>query len=67
MKDDFSTYVKELKSCMIIIKNVPCLKCEQCGETVYSDEVQEQLDKIINIMETNLTQVTVVNYLDKVA
>ena len=27
-----ATYFAGLKSCMVIIKNVPCLECKRCGE-----------------------------------
>ena len=27
-----TTYMTEYNSCYIIIKNVPCTKCTQCGE-----------------------------------
>ena len=33
---------------IVIIKNVPSLVCEQCGEVSYSDEVAQELEKIIN-------------------
>ena len=27
-----TTYMTTYNNCYIIIKNVPCLKCDQCGE-----------------------------------
>ena len=67
MKDGFTTHVTELKNCIVIIKNVPCLKCEQCGEVVYSGEVLKQLDEIIDHLETGLTEIAVINYPNRVA
>lgn len=34
-----TAHVVNYKNCIIIIKNVPCEECEQCGEKYYSDEV----------------------------
>ena len=31
-----TTHVVNYKNCIIVIKNVPCLECEQCGEKVVS-------------------------------
>ena len=33
MKDTVSTYFAQLDHCYIIIENVPCKQCQQCGET----------------------------------
>lgn len=67
MKPDFTTHFTELKNCMVIIKHVPCIKCEQCGEVVYNGDVLAQLDKIIDALEANLTEIAVVNYPGRVA
>ena len=57
-----TTHVVNYKNCLIIIKNVPCLECEQCGEKFYTDEVAEILDKII-FAAKNLTQeISVIDY-----
>jgi YgiT-type zinc finger domain-containing protein len=67
MNDELTTHVTELKNCIVIIKNVPCLKCKQCGEVVYSGEVLKELDHIIDTLETNMTEIAVVNYPNRVA
>ncbi len=67
MKDGYTTHVTELKNCIVIVKNVPCMKCEQCGEVVYDGEVLTQLEKIMDTLETNLTEIAVVNYPNRVA
>ena len=45
----FTTHVVNYKNCIIIIKNVPCDECEQCGEKYYSNEVAKQLESLVNI------------------
>ncbi|MBC5779669.1 YgiT-type zinc finger protein [Blautia difficilis] len=32
MKPSSTAYFAQLKNCYVIIENVPCMKCEQCGE-----------------------------------
>lgn len=36
MENGVTIHVAELDNCIVVIKNVPCMKCGQCGETVYS-------------------------------
>ena len=50
------------KNCIIVIKNVPCLECEQCGEKYYTDEVAEQLEKIINTAKKLMQEIAVIDY-----
>lgn len=37
------SYFAKLKNGYVIIENVPCYKCEQCGEVLYSAAVMEKL------------------------
>lgn len=62
-----TTHVVDLGKCIIIVKNVPCMKCSQCGEVVYTGIVVKQLEKITNALEASLTEIAVVNYPDNVA
>ena len=41
--------VRQYKNGIIVIKNVPCLECEQCGEKYYTDEVAERLEEIVDM------------------
>ena len=44
MTESTNTYMQDLGSCIVIIKNVPCLKCRQCGEVSYSGTVVRQIE-----------------------
>ena len=57
-----TTHVVTYKNCLIIIKNVPCLECEQCGETFYSDEVAQILDKIVSAAKQLAQEISVIDY-----
>ena len=42
MKPDTTIHTVQLKNCVVVIKNVPCMKCEQCGEVVLSADTIEK-------------------------
>ena len=63
----FTTHVVNYKNCIIIIKNVPCEECEQCGEKYYSDDVTERLESIVNKAKELASEVFVTDYNKKVA
>ena len=50
------------KNCIIVIKNVPCLECEQCGEKYYTDEVAERLEMIVNTAKKLMQEIAVIDY-----
>lgn len=62
MTEATTTYMEDLEKCIVIVKNVPCNKCTQCGEISYSGTVVTQLEKIISQLENTLTEIAVVNY-----
>lgn len=38
-------------TCYVIIENVPCYKCEKCGEVFYPASVAEKLKVYWNVLE----------------
>ena len=62
-----TTFMVELDNCIIIIKNVPSQVCKRCGEVSYSDEVAKQLEVLVNTVRNSITEITVINYTDRVA
>lgn len=68
MKESTTTHFVDLKKCIVIVKNVPCLECKKCGETVYTDEVANRLDDIVKTVSNLMTEIAVIEYSsDKVA
>ena len=66
---DKTEYIEKQGNYIVVIKNVPCDKCEQCGETYFSNEVVQMLEQIletIQFISSELT-VTVIDYDNKVA
>lgn len=60
-------YVVDLEDTIIIIKGVPAKVCTQCGEQYFDDEIAENIEKIVNQLKQLATEVTIVNYKEKVA
>jgi len=67
LKKETTSDFTDLGSCMIIIKNVPCLKCEQCGEKAFTGATVKQIEHIVDTVKSSLTEVAIINYLDKAA
>ena len=57
-----TTHVVNYKNCIIVIKNVPCEECEQCGEKFYTDEVAEHLEVIVNSAKKLMQEISVIDY-----
>lgn len=32
-----TTHVVDYDSCVVVVRNVPCIECDQCGERYYTD------------------------------
>lgn len=52
----------DLENSIVIIKNVPSQVCSQCGEVSYSNVVTNQIEKMVNMFRSSLTEIAVINY-----
>ena len=57
-----TTYMTEYNGCYIIIKNVPCTKCTQCGEEFLNGVTLQKIEKILEGLKSILTEFAVVEY-----
>ena len=64
MKPGTTIHTVQLKNCVVVIKNVPCMKCEQCGEVVLSADTVEKIEHILQTVEKAVAEITVVNFPD---
>ena len=62
MVDGLTTDVTDLESSVIIIRNVPCHKCSQCGEVSFSLAVAERLEQIVDALSSSVTEIAIVQY-----
>lgn len=60
-------YLLDLNNTIIIIKNVPANVCVTCGERYFDDDVMQNLEKIIDELRAITTEMSIVNYNEKVA
>ena len=62
MKESISNYMTDIDGQFIIIKNVLCHKCSQCGEVSYSGKVVANIESIVARLKKALTEVAIVEY-----
>jgi len=62
-----TTYFAELHNCMIIVKNVPCLKCSQCEEVTFNNSVAKKLYELMQQADALANELTIIDYATKVA
>lgn len=56
-------FIVDLGRCVVIVKNVPARVCRQCGEASYSNEVAQQLEKIVEAVKHSImSEVAIVEY-----
>lgn len=64
MKLGTTIHTVQLKNCVVVIKNVPCMKCEQCGEDVLSADTVARIERILHTVKKAVAEITVVNFPD---
>ena len=56
----------ELENGVLVIRNIPCYKCEICDEIQFTGDVVKRLESIISEARKRIDEVVVINY-EKVA
>ena len=62
VRPSLDTFLANYKGCILIVKNVPCEECEQCGAKYYPDSVMEKLEQITNEAKSRMQELTVTDY-----
>ena len=62
MVESTTTYFAQLSNCYVIIENVPCRECTQCGEVVFSSSVMERIDEIIDNIRDIASKIFIMDY-----
>ena len=62
MENSYTSYMADLDGHYVIIKNVPCHKCKQCGEVSFSGETAARIEEIIETLATTIKEVAIVEY-----
>ena len=58
----FTTDVTDLGNCLIIVRNVPCFKCTECNEIIYTGDVMKRLEEIIAEAKKLTQEISIVDY-----
>lgn len=69
LENSTTEFMEKMDNFIVVIENIPCEKCVQCGEAYFSDEVAEKIEKIldsIKMISSSLT-VTVIDYANAAA
>ena len=56
------SYFAKINDRYVIIENVPCYKCEQCGEVFYSALVMEKIDEILESIKPIISKIFIMDY-----
>ena len=67
MRQSVTTFVADKDNSCVVVRHVPCLLCDACGEIAYTGDVAEQLESIVKTAKQALTEVAVVKYPGAVA
>lgn len=60
-----TTFMADLETCLVVIRNVPSLVCTQCGEVSYTDEVSKKIEQIALSLKNKITDIAVTDYMDR--
>ncbi len=58
-----TTDVTDLGSCLIIVRNVPCFKCTECAEIIYTGDTVRKLEEIVAQAKRELNDISVIDYM----
>ena len=61
-EQSLTTSVTDLGHCLIIVRNVPCFKCSQCNEILYTGDVIEKLEHIIESVKQLTQEISIIDY-----
>lgn len=62
MRETKTTYFSMLNDGYVIIENVPCLKCDQCGEEFLTASTAEKIDNILDSIEKIASKIFILDY-----
>ncbi|ANU54596.1 YgiT-type zinc finger protein [Acutalibacter muris] len=57
-----TTSVTDLGGCLVIVRNVPCYKCEECSEIIYTGDVVQRLEELIETAQKAMQEISVIDY-----
>ncbi|MBQ9364627.1 MAG: type II toxin-antitoxin system MqsA family antitoxin [Schwartzia sp.] len=58
-----TTDVTDLGACLIIIRNVPCYRCTECAEIIYTGDTVRKLEEIVERAKSEINDISVIDYM----
>ena len=61
----FSTTTEAIElgnGCLLVIRNIPCYKCNECDEILYTGDIVEQLEQITENAKRLMQELTIVDF-----
>ena len=58
----FTTDGTDLGSCLVIVRNVPCYKCTECNEVIYTADVVKRLENIVEQAKKVMQEISIIDY-----
>ena len=52
----------EMEFGILVIRNIPCYKCEECDEIFYTGDVVEKIEEITDRVKQLMQEITIVDY-----
>ena len=59
-----TTDVTDLGKCLVIIRNVPCYKCTECNEIIYTADVVKHLERLVEQAKKLMQEVLIIDCAD---
>ncbi len=67
IEDGLTTSVTDLSNYLIIVRNVPCYTCSECGKTLYSADVEQHLKTMIESAKKLKVEIGIIDYAKAIA
>ncbi len=58
----YMTDVTDLGNCLVIVRNVPCYKCTECNEVIYTADVIKKLEGIVEQASKMMQEIAIIDY-----
>lgn len=62
MQETTHVYFANLEHCYVIIENVPCYQCPQCGEIFYKASTLEKIDEMLERLEKIASKIFIMDF-----
>ena len=57
-----TTEAIEMEFGLLVIRNIPCYKCDECDEIFYTGDVVQNIERITEMVKTFMQEVTIIDY-----